>query len=106
MEKTGFFDVVFCKWFCREVAEIGKATCAATQKRGSEERRGHRLEVHRQQVRLIRQQESDDRRSQSLGLAKWSAEQCIATRFPQGPLHGIPCMHKLKLKVNNHVCTD
>ena len=46
MEKTWCFDVVFFKWFCRKVAEIGKATCAATQKRGSEERRGHWREVH------------------------------------------------------------
>ena len=43
----------------------------------SEERRQHRWEVHRQRVRLIQQQESDDCRSQSLRLAEWSAEQCV-----------------------------
>ena len=43
----------------------------------SEERRQHRWEVHRQRVRLIQQQESDDRHSQSLRLAEWSAEQRI-----------------------------
>ena len=35
----------------------------------SKERREQRREVHRQQARLIRQQEIDERRSQSLGLA-------------------------------------
>ena len=53
---------------CREAAVIRKATYAATQKSGSEERRGHWWKVHPQRVRLIRQQESDDCCSQSLGL--------------------------------------
>ena len=35
----------------------------------------------------------DDRRSQSLGLTKRPAKQRNATRFPRGPLHGIPRMH-------------
>ena len=39
-----------------------------------EDRREHRREVHRQP---IQQQESDDRRSQSLGLAEWSAERHV-----------------------------
>ena len=43
----------------------------------SEERREHRREVYRQRVRLIRQQESDEYHSQSLGLAEWSAEQRV-----------------------------
>ena len=43
----------------------------------SEERREHRWEFHRQQVRLIQQQESNDRCSQSLGLAEWSVEQHV-----------------------------
>ena len=42
-----------------------------------EERREHRRKVHRQRVRLIWQQESDDRRSQSLELAEWSAQQRV-----------------------------
>ena len=64
-------------------------TEAVIARRGRERWR----EVHRQQVKLIRQLESDDRHSQSLGLTEQSAEQCNATQFPQGPLHGIPCMH-------------
>ena len=41
---------------CREVAAIREATCVATQHRssGSEERREHQREVHRQRFRLIR----------------------------------------------------
>ena len=53
-------------------------TAAVVVRRGRE----HWREVHQQQVRLIRQLESDDRRSQSLGLTEQSAEQCHATRFP------------------------
>ena len=33
--------------------------------------------VHRQRVRLIQRQQSDDRRSQGLGLAKWSSEERV-----------------------------
>ena len=60
---------------------------------GSEERREHRREVHRQRAWPIQQQKSDNRRSQSLRLAKRSAKQHSATRFLRGPLHGIPCTH-------------
>ena len=51
---------------------------------GSKERREHRREVHRKRVRVICQQESDDRRSQCLGLAE-QPEQHNATKFPQSP---------------------
>ena len=54
-----------------------------TESSASEEE--HWQEAHRQRVRLIRQQESDDRCSRA------SADKRKATPFPQGPLHGIPC---------------
>ena len=61
---------------CREAAASREATCAATQKYISgAEWREHQREVHRQRVRLIQQQESDDRHSQSLGLTEQSTEQ-------------------------------
>ena len=44
-----------------------------TKDSGSKERRDHWQEVHRQRVRLIQQQESDDCHSQSLGLVKLSS---------------------------------
>ena len=49
-----------------------RSTCSS-----SEERWEHQREVHQLRVRLIWQQESDDRRSQSLGLAEWSVEQHV-----------------------------
>ena len=65
---------------CRKAAVIRKAMCTATQKSGSEERKRHRWEIYRQRVRLIRQQESDEHRSQSLRLAEWSAEQRVTRK--------------------------
>ena len=41
----------------------------------------YRWEVHQQQVKLIRQQESDDHHSQSLGQAEQPAEQRNEIRF-------------------------
>ena len=64
----------------------------------SKERREHQREVHRQRVRLIRQQESDDHRSQSLGLAEWSVQQRIkCTSIPARPsawntMYALVCM--------------
>ena len=49
-----------------------------SQRRGNE----HQQEVHRQWVKLIRWRESDDCRSQSLGLAEQSVQHRNATRFP------------------------
>ena len=56
---------------------VGRVHAQQHRSSSSEERRKHWQEVHWQQVRLIRQQDSDDRRSQSLGLAEWSAEQHV-----------------------------
>ena len=98
-------DSVFACTTCSERSQSGDdgLICREARRRqlgrlrdrssGSEERREHWQEVHRRRVRLIRQQETDDHRSQSHGLAKQSADQCNATRFPQGPLHVILCMH-------------
>ena len=47
-----------------------------------EKTREHLWDVHRQRVRLIWQQEIDDRCSQSARLGKLSVEQCNATQFP------------------------
>ena len=63
---------------CREAAAIRVQQHRSSS---SEKRREHQREVHQQWVRLIQQQESDDCRSQSLGLPEQSTEQCNATRF-------------------------
>ena len=61
---------VHCAGGQRGSASVNReATCAATQK-VSEEGRKHWQEVRQQRVGLIQQQESDDRCSQSLGLAE------------------------------------
>ena len=54
---------------------------------GSEERKGTSVGGSLTVVRMIRQLESNDRRSQSLRLTEQSAEHRNATRFPRGPLH-------------------
>ena len=66
------------------------------QHRSSEERREHWQEVHRQRVRLIRRQESDDRHYQSLGLAEWSAQQRVKMQLDS---------HEA-LYMEYHVCTS
>ena len=61
----------------------------------SKERREHWREIHRQRVRLIQQQESDDRHSQSLGLAEWSAELRVKCNSIPARLSAWNTMHVL-----------
>ena len=74
---------------CREAAAIREGMCATTLKLSQQGEREYRWGVHQQRVRLIRQQESNDGHSQSLGLVKRSAEQRKSTL--RGLLHEIPC---------------
>ena len=63
----------------------------------SRERREHQREVRRQQVRLIRQQESDDCRSQSHGLAERVNDQLSSI---------MPLDLREALCMEYHVCTS
>ena len=59
---------------CQRWQKLGRLCAQQCRSSGSKEKREHQWEVHRQRVRLIQQQKSDNHRSQSLGLAERSAE--------------------------------
>ena len=58
--------------------------------------------VHRQRVRLIRRQQSDDRRSQGLRLAKWSSEERVKCNSIPTRLSARNTMYTL-VRVNTNV---
>ena len=72
----------------------------------SKERTENRQEVHRQRIRLIRQQESDS----VTGVFKasdwltWSDEQSNATRFLRGPLYGMYALACIAMHVSGSSC--